>query len=191
MLVVADYHITVYPRVCGGPEGQARCRTPAGLSPRVRGHRPDLPTYHSRGGLSPRVRGHHSADSPTIDSGSIPACAGAPSGGRRPIGTARVYPRVCGGTRAKAACASRSSGLSPRVRGHQRPAEESSQFFQGRKLPAPAGLSPRVRGHLLDWTAANLNMRSIPACAGAPPETVANYQHRRVYPRVCGGTYGS
>ena len=52
-------------------------------------------------GLSPRVRGNLPFElecAPT--SGSIPACAGEPSGPSIPAGFAMVYPRVCGGTTA-------------------------------------------------------------------------------------------
>ena len=71
--------------------------------------------------------------------GSIPACAGEPprhpwaslaaSGGlsprvrgtftgKRPAGTLRVYPRVCGGTSCWLCTAASAAGLSPRVRGN-------------------------------------------------------------------------
>ena len=56
-----------------------------------------------------------------------------------PIDSARVYPRVCGGT-------------------HTRPALSL----------AAAGLSPRVRGNPSPGVAAAFRTRSIPACAGEP-----------------------
>ena len=70
----------VYPRVCGGTRFmQFAIVGKQGLSPRVRGNRPEF-----------RV--------PAVPAGSIPACAGEPrrhlAGPRGP----RVYPRVCGGT---------------------------------------------------------------------------------------------
>ena len=96
----------VYPRVCGGTGpvvGQSLIVI----------------------GLSPRVRGHRWLASPSLPpSGSIPACAGAPSTtfacGRR----ATVYPRVCGGTLNRVARQCQIQGLSPRVRGHLRRSHE-------------------------------------------------------------------
>ena len=75
---------------------------------------------------------------------------------------ARVYPRVCGGTRNAAESELESRGLSPRVRGNP-PASSQGQF-------------PR---------------RSIPACAGEPPIPLLSVVQYRVYPRVCGGTQGA
>ena len=71
-------------------------------------------------GLSPRVRGN-----PVMRlslpgcQGSIPACAGEPSGSHTHSSTAPVYPRVCGGTYWRARCTASSVGLSPRVRGNR------------------------------------------------------------------------
>ena len=74
---------TVYPRVCGGtgPKRQRKSRRKA-VYPRVcggtRGRRCEVGTRH---GLSPRVRGNHQGRRPTDAArGSIPACAGEPSG---------------------------------------------------------------------------------------------------------------
>ena len=131
----------VYPRVCGGTAA-ASVRRPwrAGLSPRVRGNpRPVSRRYRPRG--------------------SIPACAGEPDVRAGPWTPARVYPRVCGGTRRR--CGSRLwvEGLSPRVRGnHGRSRERKSCS------------------------------RSIPACAGEPRSSAPVKTISRVYPRVCGGT---
>ena len=51
-------------------------------------------------GLSPRVRGNpRHRNSSTLEVRSIPACAGEPLTIRPPPQEARVYPRVCGGTR--------------------------------------------------------------------------------------------
>ena len=111
-------------------------------------------------GLSPRVRGnHHSRTAPPDAGGSIPACAGEPMGGGIMAGQGRVYPRVCGGTR-----------WTHRTRGGGR------------------GLSPRVRGNRGETAPAARRRRSIPACAGEPPNLSPGYAHREVYPRVCGGT---
>ena len=131
----------VYPRVCGGT--------------------PCLPlsSGYSRG-LSPRVRGnlHFNAWSKASHR-SIPACAGEPSTPTRTRCTARVYPRVCGGT----------------VHG----------WREGRRV---RGLSPRVRGnHIMEETDER-ERGSIPACAGEPARRTRVTRASRVYPRVCGGT---
>ena len=80
-LVVAGSH-RVYPRVCGGT-------------------RPYLDDNELGMGLSPRVRGNRSAraDHKAL-SRSIPACAGEPRETGHLTLLGRVYPRVCGGTRA-------------------------------------------------------------------------------------------
>ena len=131
----------VYPRVCGGTivHGQ-RCDYSGGLSPRVRGN--------------PLCR----MWAPTR-CGSIPACAGEPATAAASAGYRRVYPRVCGGTSFAARGLSIARGLSPRVRGNQRPA---------RCCPTK-------------W-------RSIPACAGEPRRPPHAARPCTVYPRVCGGT---
>ena len=112
---------TVYPRVCGGTAVQDF---------------PDLAVT----GLSPRVRGnHHLGQGRAGRGGSIPACAGEPRTPWRRKRWARVYPRVCGGTRA------------PRDPGYDL-----------------LGLSPRVRGNLLAVNPGVVAAGSIPACAGEP-----------------------
>ena len=131
----------VYPRVCGGTGG-----IPSGGSP--------------GGGLSPRVRGNRRRFPSIVGQpGSIPACAGEPTGRGIAPPVRRVYPRVCGGTLVADAPVRRNEGLSPRVRGN---------LF----IP-PSALSGR---------------RSIPACAGEPPPVPPVKRVVRVYPRVCGGT---
>ena len=92
-------------------------------------------------------------------SGSIPACAGEPSGRCAGRAAHRVYPRVCGGTEMAELLAQARAGLSPRVRGN----------LAGDKPAAPTG-------------------RSIPACAGEPIYRRPAVSGLRVYPRVCGGT---
>ena len=78
---VASVSTRVYPRVCGG-------------TPRI------SPPPTCRSGLSPRVRGNpHQVSRVGSDLGSIPACAGEPSGPNGRTTKPRVYPRVCGGTR--------------------------------------------------------------------------------------------
>ena len=111
-------------------------------------------------GLSPRVRGNQFAASWNgADVGSIPACAGEPAAYTTGGNVNAVYPRVCGGT-------------------------QSCHFA----LPAQYGLSPRVRGNRPATGNAAGVPRSIPACAGEPPQRWREILPQRVYPRVCGGT---
>ena len=117
-----DARAWVYPRVCGGTG-----RSVAGLL--------------LVEGLSPRVRGNQCADRRSRPrTGSIPACAGEPRRRLLRLGSAGVYPRVCGGT-----------ALRP-----------------WRRL-LPSGLSPRVRGNRLVVRISVDRIGSIPACAGEPP----------------------
>ena len=99
----------VYPRVCGGTSlVPSRVRTITGLSPRVRGNRASRQAQRQ-------------------PQGSIPACAGEPSNWRPKTSGARVYPRVCGGTRRLAVVVQRQEGLSPRVRGNPQQVDERSR----------------------------------------------------------------
>ena len=92
--------LRVYPRVCGGT-GFLGWRDYAirGLSPRVRGNRPE----HLLRNLVP---------------GSIPACAGEPRNHPTLKAFSGVYPRVCGGTFETSMIVETLPGLSPRVRGN-------------------------------------------------------------------------
>ena len=112
-------------------------------------------------GLSPRVRGNRIAAAAGGEDGdrSIPACAGEPDTSTSGFQTARVYPRVCGGT-------------ADVVRG----------------CDAGEGLSPRVRGNPYRHPPPHIRHRSIPACAGEPVCVPGFAPSPRVYPRVCGGT---
>ena len=91
----------VYPRVCGGTFPDERGRGfQKGLSPRVRGNRPNASVFCRRGR-------------------SIPACAGEPAFDRGTGPSEKVYPRVCGGTDAESLLLKNEEGLSPRVRGNR------------------------------------------------------------------------
>ena len=130
---------------------------------------------------------------------SIPACAGEPDR-RFWLGrTARVYPRVCGGTNLREVLYYRLSGLSPRVRGNRGCAVDL--WIHKRSIPACAGepdprrqwhpqssVYPRVCGEPPAYTIHGNFLRSIPACAGEPPTLTLRTFVLRVYPRVCGGT---
>ena len=134
----------VYPRVCGGTEvWEGDSYGTCGLSPRVRGNL-----------LLPERVG------PSW--GSIPACAGEPLGFWCACLGRRVYPRVCGGTKATRETGRRSGGL-----------------------------SPRVRGNHIEVGRVDVPIRSIPACAGEPQKSTRKGVRRPVYPRVCGGTSAS
>ena len=111
-------------------------------------------------GLSPRVRGNRvGGRGAGQNAGSIPACAGEPSACTSVQTPKGVYPRVCGGTGPDGLPSALRPGLSPRVRGN----------------PARPPRSPGRR-------------RSIPACAGEPPNGCQGMHLEGVYPRVCGGT---
>ena len=131
----------VYPRVCG--------ETTSRSTERLRG-----------GGLSPRVRGNLARLVAFLRYlGSIPACAGKPSGPSGGPASSSVYPRVCGETDALSKVVVQSGGLSPRVRGN-RPG----------------------------WAWHGLARGSIPACAGKPGAITSSRRGGTVYPRVCGET---
>ena len=118
------------------------------------------PASSTGAGLSPRVRGNPRTGARfAIKPRSIPACAGEPADDVWADVAERVYPRVCGGT---------GIGLSR---------------FSFRR-----GLSPRVRGNRQAFIVGDDRERSIPACAGEPPDGCGYGQAHPVYPRVCGGT---
>ena len=118
----------VYPRVCGGTAPAAR----------------RLPVAQ---GLSPRVRGNPSEVLIVKDTDrSIPACAGEPAPSSSSSQYVKVYPRVCGGTRAA----------------NSRPTSDH-------------GLSPRVRGNRSTFSVLLPTVGSIPACAGEPCEYVSGH----------------
>ena len=200
---VEDDFIRVYPRVCGGTSRKrAAAASAIGLSPRVRGN-----PQRRRDCLRARR--------------SIPARAGEPVAGRRVVVSARVYPRVCGGTPPQRSLLSYAGGLSPRVRGnlvssrapasgrrsipacagepqipnHKQPQRRVyPRVCGGTDIGQPSlfhigGLSPRVRGNRTGSAGEYEYHRSIPACAGEPPSPQPGARIRRVYPRVCGGTW--
>ena len=136
-------HDKVYPRVCGGTVPlTVAVRVDDGLSPRVRGN-PGRAGFGAAYGWS------------------IPACAGEPRKRSASGLLSKVYPRVCGGTAARAPGTDEGKGLSPRVRGNR------EQRCGGGDC-----------------------RRSIPACAGEPRRSTPSGPLPRVYPRVCGGTAG-
>ena len=154
---------TVYPRVCGGTSAwSAIYLATAGLSPRVRGNQRQAARRQGR-------------------PGSIPACAGEPTIPIIGVLSAKVYPRVCGGTRAQVMIPMSLLGLSPRVRGNPMPKRRiplppevyprvCGGTQSGRPYsPAAHGLSPRVRGNPSPPKPVRMPPRSIPACAGEPP----------------------
>ena len=139
--VSGDSH-WVYPRGCGGTDSIFILPVLSiGLSPRVRGN---------------PVRGLLRGEGLR----SIPAGAGEPVTGLPTNVPRKVYPRGCGGTNTDCRPGTRTSGLSPRVRGNPREANSSKD--------------PR---------------RSIPAGAGEPRRQESALRTKRVYPRGCGGTW--
>ena len=151
----------VYPRACGGTTHMTPLRvSQVGLSPRLRGNRKRSHQNFFICGLSPRLRGNRIAathGNPTF--GSIPAPAGEPAIAKPDQIIQPVYPRACGGTKAR--------------------------ILRGLSLE---GLSPRLRGNH-GWNgAADSERRSIPAPAGEPRTGGSRKCGRPVYPRACGGT---
>ena len=70
-------------------------------------------------GLSPLARGNHvNRLQRKLPAGSIPACAGEPAAVRSDAFVCRVYPRLRGGTRERAAHEPSLQGLSPLARGN-------------------------------------------------------------------------
>ena len=115
---------SVYPRVCGGTDRLLPFRAGLpGLSPRVRGNRPQARSAASRWG-------------------SIPACAGEPGIVAGEVARDPVYPRVCGGTRPQVSSARATYGLSPRVRGN--PEGYGMVGTPTRSIPACAGEPRRL-----------------------------------------------
>ena len=128
----------------------------------------------------------------------IPAFAGN-AASSRPASTPRpVHPRVCGERAPVAACSSRMSGSSPRLRGTRR--QEDPGADPGRFIPAFAGnargtprprcprpgSSPRLRGTHVGPHPADLHNRFIPAFAGNAWPPVPGMPAGSVHPRVCG-----
>ena len=112
----------VYPRVCGGTR-QTPCKPlhAPGLSPRVRGNPVELQQITQPLGSIPACAGEPTGRGRQGGGyGSIPACAGEPRARQPSRGRTRVYPRVCGGTRTSQRWAAGRRGLSPRVRGNLR-----------------------------------------------------------------------
>ena len=155
--------------------------------------------HHFFQGLSPRVRGNHSRPASARSTPrSIPACAGEPrAAGRRGWGV-EVYPRVCGGTTQRRLRPVMTSGLSPRVRGNRKPADElrartvyprvCGGTVSSSSVARPLrGLSPRVRGnrtvkqHLLNGDG------SIPrVCGGTLRGAITSYLPTRSIPACAG-----
>ena len=172
----------VYPRACGGTRPRAPSVASAeGLSPRVRGN----PGTRRRGGLA---------------AGSIPARAGEPCSSVRSVPKRKVYPRACGGNRARKFCRPAVDGSIPARAGepttHLQPwrphtvypracGGTHSRALQPELIP---GLSPRVRGNLPDKGAFAKLQGSIPARAGEPLCECECECDEWVYPRACGGT---
>ena len=108
-----------YPRVCGATVlGVVLCAGIAGLSPRVRGNRPE--SEHAKALKGP-----------------IPACAGQPTRRSTAPACKRAYPRVCGATLVIAKADGFAKGLSPRVRGNL--AIKTAQDAVTGPIPACAG----------------------------------------------------
>ena len=170
------------------------------VHPRVCGER-TLPLHHwlTVAGSSPRLRGTQSM---TVTLGGItrfiPAFAGN-AASSRPASTPRpVHPRVCGERAPVAACSSRMSGSSPRLRGT--PEEHLGHVAHGPVHPrvcgertlvhtppiCTIGSSPRLRGTHKAGVVRGKLLRFIPAFAGNAWPPVPGMPAGSVHPRVCG-----
>ena len=194
----------VYPRACGGTHWQqGDYPTEMGLSPRLRGNQPTPVALKMPIRSIPAPAGEPRTWSGLSGSArrSIPAPAGEPLLYRDNRMVIRVYPRACGGTMAPPTPPTKTSGLSPRLRGNLRgrpcwrpdpavyPRACGGTLLVGSANAPTAGLSPRLRGNRESSFPGSLSAGSIPAPAGEPLESV--YRDRRpwVYPRACGGTW--
>ena len=151
------------PAYAGEPSAAWNPARQSGVYPRVCGGTVGCQSgRNSEQGPSPRMRGNRqSAERWQSKTGSIPAYAGEPYFMPSAGLTVKVYPRVCGGT------------------------------GPGRVYPCVCGgLSPRMRGNRARRPFAANRNRSIPAYAGEPISSRIPSCTIRVYPRVCGGTYG-
>ena len=152
-------------------------------------------------GLSPHVRGNHSQAIPVcVGVGSIPACTGKPNEPHPPSHRPRVYPRMYGETEVKVNGLTHRTGLSPHVRGNL--FQPESRHPVGGSIPActgkppcrppsgkrqgvyprmygetsrrswstwrTGGLSPHVRGNRGTVGCRRRRRGSIPACTGKP-----------------------
>ena len=192
----------VYPRACGGTVPPlTHSAATSGLSPRMRGNRPDGPHRH------------------TLER-SIPAHAGEPSTFDRAVRLGQVYPRACGGTGFEMSGVALDRGLSPRMRGNLSASVQGQyavgsipahagepDFLEQRKSaakvypracggtstsvsvsPSSRGLSPRMRGNQRKQYHQRGRPGSIPAHAGEPRRIIGSPAETSVYPRACGGT---
>ena len=116
---IPDTDVRSIPACTGEPELKNRRWNAVRVYPRVYGGtlKRWLESSGSNG-LSPRVRGNRPDSAPTICPRSIPACTGEPKGSVRGSGLKRVYPRVYGGTSNAVPAEMARVGLSPRVRGN-------------------------------------------------------------------------
>ena len=148
------------PACAGEPLKSAQLTTPARVHPRVCGGARLKGLFRARSlGPSPRVRGSlYAALSDITLDGSIPACAGEPSGDNVTPSGEGVHPRVCGGA----------------------PLGRLSSWES-------KGPSPRVRGSLALDSISEIAEGSIPACAGEPRHVRRAGPDLQVHPRVCGG----
>ena len=154
----------VHPRVCGGSDARrARLAQFLGASPRVRGKRACCWRGPASPGCIPACAGEATAVARRVDAalayGCIPACAGEAAISAGLPRSARVHPRVCGG----------------------------SHEVELRRLDME-GASPRVRGKPLRGLGAGRRDGCIPACAGEAASFAAPVPAVGVHPRVCGGS---
>ena len=163
---LTEQHVQVEPPgtipVCTGePSAASGARLPRRDYPRVYGGtRRRLRRRPDTCGLSPCVRGNQAGDGRCRDvQRTIPVCTGEPAAGTEADQRHPDYPRVYGGTPGLVAGVVQCHGLSPCVRGNQR---------------------PELGGRVAAGT--------IPVCTGEPAQATGFRPTVPDYPRVYGGT---
>ena len=188
------------PACAGKPGGRRPAWPPTTVHPRVCGEAAlRAPVLRKAPGPSPRVRGSRLRPASCASStGSIPACAGKPSGSASSRRQGWVHPRVCGEAYAGNTSIGIPMGPSPRVRGS--PRHRPCAAADVGSIPACAGkpaagffgmspspVHPRVCGEAhCDADVQAVERGPSPACAGKPRAAMRRSTRRRVHPRVCG-----
>ena len=118
------------------------------------------------GDLSPRVRGNHRRQTPLACTfRSIPACAGEPFAAAIQEHTARIYPRVCGGTPRLLYRIPDKWDLSPRVRGNHPHSRRRGHARRSILITMAIGIARSFQGCLHRRTSSPLKKRETTEAA--------------------------
>ena len=166
----------------------------------MRGEAPNGQTLLlTRWGRSPRARGSRRVPSRLLGThGSIPACAGKPSGPLKTPSGPKVDPRVRGEAFTDALIDEGDEGRSPRARGSHQPVYVYT--LDGRSIPACAGkpqwpgrrstnarVDPRVRGEAENVTPLGaVDSGRSPRARGSPTQGPQALPHGRSIPACAG-----